>query len=263
MTGAVSFDSNSLQSFNPATQVGIVTNVIEHTNLPEKDMDLIAIANANKSVIPNIEYPNKRIRLEGAIKGSSQSDLDTRIDTFKGYFRGKDKNLDINYAGTTRRYIATANAISVNRVGGLLYATFEIDFVCTEPFGRETSLTTLFTQTGYTSASLVATPTVAGNAPIQLPVITITINSITGVGDFIQLSNNNNNQEILLYGLGIEDGDVIIVDSINQEVTIDGDPVDYNGSFIELVPGAASIAYADGFDTRNINIKGEYYKRYL
>lgn len=263
MTGSISFDSNSLQTFSPLTRSGIVTNVIDHADLPEKEMSLYAIANADASVIPNVEYPNRIIKIAGVLAATSQSNLDALIDTFKGYFRGKDKNLDINYAGSTRRYIATVNSIGIKRNGSLSFAEFSIEFVCTIPFGSDTSATSIINQVGYTSSSYTVAPTIGGNAPEQLPVFTITINSFTGAGDYLQISNNDNGQEILLYGQGIEAGDVIVIDSINKEVTIDSDPVDYNGTFIELAPGAASITYSDGFDTRNVDIQASYFKRYF
>lgn len=263
MNGDIAFNSHDLQTYSPASDVGIVTNLIEHTNIPEKIAELYAIADADGSSIPAINYPSKKIAIGGAIRGSSQDDLDSRIDAFKGYFNGKDKNLDVDYAGTTRRYIATANTISITRKQLALYATFAIEFVCTQPFGVETSATNITNQSNYTSATLNMTPTIAGSAPYQYPVITITIDALSGSGDFIQISNDNNGQLMLLYGLGLTAGDVIVIDCFARTVTVDGEIVDYGGVFLELEPGANSLTYTDGFTTRTVDILAEYYKRYL
>lgn len=264
MDGNLTFNSNNLQTFNPATGVGIVTNDINHTNLPDKVAQLFAKADANGSVIPAVNYPSKKITIAGVIAGSSQADLDNRIDTFKGYFNGKDKNLDIVYGSSTRRYIATVNGMSVTRQQNLLWATFDIEFICTNPFGIDTAPTNLFTaKTGFTSATFTETPTIGGNAPYQLPVFTITVNSLTGSGDYIQISNDNNNQELMLYGAGITAGDVIVVDSANRKVTINNNEVDYYGTFLELEPGANSLTFTDGFTTRNIDVSAQYVKRWL
>jgi phage-related protein len=243
--------------------VGIITNVIEHTNLPDKVTELYSLAHANGSAIPAINYPSKKVSIGGAIKGSSQADLDSRIDTFKGYFNGKDKNLDIAYGSSTRRYIATANAISVSRTQKSLWATFTIEFVCTNPFGMDTSATSLISKLNHTTATYTAAPTVAGSAPYQLPVFTITIDVLTGAGDYVQISNDNNNQQILIYGLALANGDVIVIDCANRTVTRNGIEIDYYGSFLELEPGANSITYTDGFTTRQVDIVVTYYKRYL
>ena len=265
MNGDLSFNGNDLQTYNRGTQVGINTNVIEHTNIPEKLFTLFSIANADYSAIPNIDYPSKKIKIAGTIHGSSQDDLDSRIDTFLGYFVGKDKNLDIDYAGSTRRYIATENVTSIEREQKALFAKFTIEFICTQPFGRDTSSTNLFSSNNQTDASETFTPTIGGNAPYQLPIITLTIDALTGTNDYIQISNDQNGQSMLLIGLGITAADVIVINSETREVTVNGDVVDYEGVFLELTPDSApaSITISNGFETRTIDYLGIYYKRWL
>lgn len=264
MNGDLTFNSNDLQTFNIATQVGIVTNSIEHTSLPEKVMQLYGLADADGSSIPAINYPSKKITIGGIIVGSTQADLDSRIDTFKGYFTGKDKNLDIAYGSGTRRYVATPNAVSVVRQQKALFATFQVEFLCTNPFGLDTSSTNLWTaKNNFTSATFTETPTVGGNAPFQLPIFTITIDALTGAGDYLLISNDNNNQEIMLNGLGLTAGDVIVIDCVERTVTVNGDEVDYFGTFLELEPGANSITYTDGFTTRTVDVSATYVKRWL
>lgn len=263
MDGGLTFNSNDLQTYNPATRVGINTNVIDHTNLPDQIAELYARADADGSSIPDINYPSKKITIAGSIHGSTQSDLDSRIDSFKGYFNGKDKNLDIVYGSSTRRYIATKNAISITRQQKALFATFQVEFICTNPFGLDTSATNITNTLNYTSATKTVTPTIGGSAPLQLPVFTITIDALTGTGDYIQISNDNNGQDILIYGLLLEAGDVLVIDCANRIVTLNDEVVDYNGTFLELEPGANSITYTDGFTTRTVDIVAEYYKRWL
>jgi len=270
MNGNISFNGNNLQTFtefddsgNPYF-VGIITNLIDHTNQPDQVAQLFAMADADGSSIPSINYPFKKVVIGGTIHGSDQADLDNRIDTFKGYFNGKDKNLDIAYGSGTRRYIATKNALSIERDQKNFYATFTVEFVCTVPFGVDTTTTDLWaTKSNFTSATFTETPAVAGNAPFQLPVFTITIDALTGDGDYVQISNDNNNQEILLYGLGLEAGDVIIIDCVERTVTLNGTEVDYYGTFLELEPGANSITYTDGFTTRTVDVAASYTKRWL
>lgn len=263
MNGNISFDSNNLQTFNPATGRGIITNSIEHTDVPTKDVQIFELADANGSSIPSITYPSKLVRIAGALKGTSHADLDNLIDTFKSYFNGKEKNLDIAYGSGTRRYIATANAIGISRQQKLPTAIFSIEFICTLPFGIDTTPTQIAAVSGHTTASLTMSATLGGSAPIQLPEIEITLVSITGDGDYIQLSNDDNGQDLLLYGLGLADGDVIKISAADREVTINDVPVDYTGSFFELPVGPVSITYSDGFTDREVDIDINYYKRWL
>lgn len=264
MTGALSFNANSLQTYSAATHVGIIANVIDHADAPDSTYDLLPIANASRSAMGDEESPSKTIPVGGVIKGSSSADLDARIDAFKAALNGKDKNLDINYAGTTRRYTATApkSGIKIKRNGSLLHATFTVQFICSDPYGRDTTLTNIVNRVNYTSGSATDTPTIGGSAPYQKPIFTITLDALTGTGDYLQISNNANNQAILLYGLGLAAGDVIVIDSEKPQVTVNGNVVDYSGIFLELTPGANSITYSDGFTTRQVDISGGYYKRY-
>lgn len=264
MNGELTFNSNDLQTYDTITRLGINTNLIDHTNMPDQAAQIYAKADTDGSSIPAINYPSKKITIGGTIHGSTQANLDDRIDTFKGYFNGKDKNLDITYGSGTRRYIATKNTLSVQRQDHALFARFTIEFICTNPFGLDTSTTNLWAaKTGFTAATFTETPTIGGNAPYQLPVITITVNALTGEGDYVQISNDNNGQEMLIYGQGIEAGDVIVIDCAQRTVTIDDVEVDYYGTFLELEPGANSITYTDGFLTRNVDVAGVYTKRWM
>ncbi len=264
MNGEVSFDSNNLQTFNPATKTGIITSDIDHIGSPDKIVQLFAKASANGSAIPNIEYPSKRVIVKGSIHGSTSADLDDRIDTFKGYFTGKAKNLDITYSTGTRRYIATPRLLPMARRQRAHFATFKIVYICTEPFGLDTANTDLWAaKTGFTSSSFTETPTIAGSAPVQYPVITITINAFTGSGDYIQVTNDNNNQGILVSGANLAVNDVVEIDCKERTVKLNAVEIDYYGTFLELEPGAAAITYIDGFATRSVDVEGVYSKRWL
>ena len=256
MNGDLSFNGHILQTNN------IVTNVIDHADQPDQNTGFLEVANANRSAITNIDYSSRKISIAGVIKGSSQVDLDNRIDAFKGYFNGKDKNLDINYAGGTRRYIATKNAISISRRGSVNFAPFKVEFICSEPFGLDVTPTVIVDHDANTLGSYTFSATIDGTAPYQLPIFTITVNALTGTGDYIQLTNNANNQSIIILDQNIEAGDILIVNADTHKVTLAGVEIDYTGVFFELEPGNASLTYTDGFSTRNVDIYAEYFKRY-
>lgn len=265
MNGDASFNSNDLNTYTPSAGVGILINKIRHNDGPDTLYNLMAIANANHSSMGDVDSPSKTITIAGVIKGSSQADLDSRIDTFKGYFIGKNKNLDIAYGASTRRYIATVplDHIKIDREdGSRLWAPFKVDAICTQPFGMDTTATVLFNQAARTTIPYTATPTIGGNAEFQLPVFTITINTLTGTGDWVQISNDANGQTMLIIDQGLVNGDVIVIDCAQRIVTLNDVQIDYNGVFIELPPGASSISYTDGFATRNVDLYGEYYKRW-
>lgn len=263
MTGAITFDSNNLQTYSPATHVGIITNGIEHTNLPDKDIALFALANTNQSVIPYVGYPVKKITIKGAIVGSTSADVDSRIDSFKQYFLGKDKNLDIEYNGTTRRYCATVNTISVQRQQKALWAEFQIEFICTLPFGKNTAATTALNQSGRTNSGYTDPYTFLGTAPFQLPVFTITYSAVTGGASFVQIGNSGNGQSIMITDQTWAAADVLEIDVANRTVKKNGVEIDFLGAFPEFAPGAQNFSYSDGFTTRTFTELVTYYPMYL
>lgn len=178
MTGDISYNGNNLQTFNGST--GILVQSIDHRSTPDKAMAVTPLSHRNKSVIPSIFYPSRKVSISGKITGSSQADLDAREDAFKALFIYQDKNLDIGHAGGTRRYIATGQNIKIMRPDGLLDAGFQVDFICTDPWGHDTTATTLISDTNQTSASYAPSCSITnGNAPVQLPIFTYTLNNGT------------------------------------------------------------------------------------
>ena len=263
MTGALTFNGNSLQTYSAATNLGIITNKINHTSLPDHDVAMFALANSNQSVIPYSGYPSKKITISGVIKGSSQSDIDDRIDTFKAYFNGKDKQLDITYGAGTRRYVATANAVAVERNDKNYFATFNIDFICSQPFGCSTSATTALSATGRTSAAYTDAHTFIGSAPYQLPKITVTYTALSGGASFVAFGNNGNGQGITITDQTWVSGDVLEIDVKNRTVKKNGVEIDFIGAFPEFEPGSRNFSYSDGFTTRTFNITVTYNALYL
>lgn len=264
MNGTASYNSNSFNTYSPTTRVGIgiVKDGIDVSSLPDKVTPIYPLADTDGNVASRATYPQKKITINGFIAGSSQTDLDSRIDSFKSLFVKDGKNLDIYFNGASRRYVAVIDGLPIVRQDKPLWATFTITFIC-QPFGSDTSSTQLFSELNHTTSAYTATPTISGNAPIQLPIITITLDALTGTADYIQLTNDLNGQTMLLYGLGLTAGAVIVINSITKTVTVNGVQVEVFGSFITLTPGASSISYTDGFLTRQVDIVAEYYKQYL
>lgn len=253
---AISFNSNSLQTDN------IITQDIPHFGASGKRATPYTISHANKSVIPFIEYPNKVIPVGGQIVGTSVSDLDTQIDIFNGYMLAENANLDIGYAGSTRRYVSTPTSINITRPNGLLVANFTVQFVCTEAFGKDTAVTTAISASGRTMALYDDSYTFEGTAPYQLPVITVTYSAVGDVtSKSVSISNNDTGQTITVTRI-FTAGDVLQVVASTGKVTVNGTEVEFSGAFPVFVPGAGTVGYSDGFSTRTFDYDVSYTKRY-
>lgn len=252
------FDGNTITS-----PVFVLTE-IDHYSIPTKDVPIYKLAFANKSSIPWTNYPSKGIRVTGYIFCDNVSDsVEANVDLLKSYLLAQDANLDIPYGSGTRRYVATVNKLDIKKSISSKAVSFTLEFICSQPFGKDVDATVLVNDTGVTTPNETYPITIEGTAPFQYPKIQIEINSLTGTGDYVQISNDNNGQEMLLYGLGLAASDVIEIDSFERTVTVNDVPVEYLGTFLELTPGSNSITYTDGFTTRNVDILIDYHRRYI
>lgn len=251
------FDGNSLQTDN------IITNDIDHFSGPNKNAPIYAVGHGNRSAIPWVGWPSKTITITGTLLSDSIADMDALIDTFKGYFIGKDKFLDIGYNGSTRRYTCTPEQPVITRPGGLTYATFSIVFDCTVPFGQNTSPTTALSQTGRTLGIYADSHTFVGNAPFQYVIATFTYTAITGGTNKTVTFGNNANSQGISITRNWAANDTLQIDTFNKLVTVNGAVVPFTGAFPEFPPGGQAMGYSDGLTTRTFNVNIVYYPAWL
>lgn len=246
--GSVSFDSNSLQTAN------ILTQDIDHASLPTKNASPFAISHANRSTIPYINYSSKQITISGEINGSNITDLDARIDSFKSYFNGANKNLDIGYNSGTRRYIGTVTDIQIQRPGGLAYASFSVTIFCIYPFGMDISTTTAITATGRTLSTFSDNFTIAATAPYQLTIATFTLTAVSSTGlQTMTYGNAAAGQQISIARSNWAVSDVVVIDSTTSTVTVNGALFDFAGGFPQFGTGSQTATYGDTFTSRTFN----------
>src|SRR4051794_36997994 len=105
----LSFDSFSLQSSS------VVFSAFEDGDAPERQLDIYNLLGGGGAVISDDTYYRKVIPSQGVIQGSSVSNLETLIDTFQAAMAKRNKNLDVGYAGGTRRYVATPSKVAIKR----------------------------------------------------------------------------------------------------------------------------------------------------
>jgi hypothetical protein len=263
MSVNISFDGHSLQTTGTSS---IITNTITHAGLPTKRAQYYALSHANASFLPFVEYPTKPITITGTLVSDTIADMDALLDTFDSYFIAQDANLDIDWNGSTRRYIATATNMLVDRPGNLAWANFTVTFTTQSAFGRDTTSTTALTATGRTSANYSDSVTFNGTAPWQLPIATITVTAQTGLagvtGSYILWGNAGTGQQIYVNRTWTN-GDVLVIDCTQKTVTVNGLPVAFSGAFPTFPPGSQTIGYSDNFSTRTFNITVTYTAAYL
>jgi hypothetical protein len=171
----------------------ITLRQLQHESAPERDLTLVQRSSADGEVLITERYGNKRIMLRGTLIADSSAELEQRIDEIKELFSRVQKNLDIAYAGSTRRYIATCASHSFDRdYFHINFVPWMAEFMVSS--GEGSDLTTTIAQNAfvmdipdqeYEEASF----SFAGSKAPR-PVITINGTVITGQSPASQFNTN-------------------------------------------------------------------------
>lgn len=256
MTG-ITFDSFSLNSDGIYT-----TDPGDLFNAPPINVSAENLAEADGSVIVKRRLDPKVFTLSGYMVADTVVALDTLLDTFKNALNKQGQNFDVDYAGGTRRYVATPRNIMISRPRGLNSAGWSVEFYCAVPVGSETAPEDLFTTAVNTLSQVTQSFTVNGSYKAE-PVLTITIDSITGgTTKTITLSNASTLRGISVTRTWIAN-DVLEVDCLNKTLYVNNTTVEYTGQFPSWDPGNNGIVYLDDFTTRSVDLAAIYTRRYL
>lgn len=245
------------------------TSTIDHTQPFSRNLPTFNLARAHGAVITDSTYNTKTIPHSGTIYGTSQSDIQSKIDAFNATMTGFNANLDIGFAGTTRRYIATpasARAWQDNTANN--WARFEVQYTVTQ-FGTDTSATTLISNVANTTASYAPSVTISGSAPLQPLLITVTVTAATGLtGKTITVTTAAGLALAVKRNWTV--GEVLTIDesallnSNGQPVKVGSTAVDFTGYFPSLAPGSGQVlTFGNDFTTRTLTYNISQIKRWL
>lgn len=242
----------------------IITSDVDDGGAGERGLSMFSLVNANGAVITDSIYNTKTINITGLLKSTTLAGLEALIDTFHAIFTVRDKNLDIGYGVSTRRYICTAKDVNIKRpVRGANWANFEVSMVATIPFGSDTTTTSALNATGRTAQTYSDNYTFLGSAPVQLPTFTISLTAVTGgTSATVSIGNGGNGQTIVVTRTWAA-ADILIVDCYNKTVKVNGVEVTFNGAFPEFPVGAGVLTYVDTFTTRTFSITATYSVMYM
>jgi hypothetical protein len=228
MPSTISFNSYNLQTAN------IITEKILHTSTPDFDLLTEQKARRNGSFIMANYWTKKTIIASGHIIGTSVSDLDSRIDTLKRNLAGQELNLDIGYSGGTRRYIATAKKLDIEREHYNNYwCPFSIEFSCVDPFGRATTPLS-YEILNQTTSPVSLTVPISGSVPAY-PTLTIYFDAVNTVS-VVQIENITTG-DIMTITRSFAASSTLIINCNTLSVTYNAADQDYSGIFPDFVLG--------------------------
>lgn len=255
---AITYDGNSLNT------TSIIVNDIDDGDAPNRSLSEFDIPRSGGSAVTDVTNNSKDINIVGKLIGTSMSNVETLRDTFLAYFNNQYKNLDIGYAGSTRRYVCTPRKPQISRpVRGSNWMAFQLSFK-TKGYGQDTSATTLKSNvTIGTSPSTQTLTSIGGSAPEQMLRIQITVFSATlGTSNIITVENDTTGQVMSIERLWAV-SDVLEIDYANHTVKVNGTTVEWTGPFPNFAPGTHDLIVTADFSAFSLRLTVDHYRRYL
>jgi len=223
----ISFNGYGLQNSN------IITSDINIEDI-ERDFQTVPVPNGHGQILNSDFWRSKQIRIKGTLVAATRAELETLIFNFKKELAVQEKNFDrIMGDGTKRRWICSATTIDVDASQhyAITRATFNVVFDVLVPFGQKTA----YTSSSFSVSDLIFSEILEneGNAPGS-PVWILVITAATAV-TAVNITNNTTGQEIEITE-SITSSGVLIFDSENKEVSLNGTEIDFDGQFPTLNP---------------------------
>lgn len=249
----ISFDSNNLSS------AYLLVNRLNKSDAPDRDLQVEALAFQDGFVVPTDFWRSRTIKIEGMIVADSASQLGSLLDTLKQNLSGVNKNLDVDYGSSTRRYKATLKSLKAPEdFYNITYLPYEAEFLC-QPLGMATQYLNV-SSNDVTTSSKTVDMTVVGTYRPQ-PIITVTFSSETGASA-VSMTNSDTGDTITITK-AFNAADVLVINCEEQKVTVNGVQVDFNGPIPLFKTESNSLVFSFPATARNVDISIDYLPLYL
>jgi len=231
----ITYDSTTILDSN------YITRIVGHESSPDREINAVKLARQDGEVIINDSFNPKRIVVEGILVGSSMENLETRIDTLKELFSRKDKNLDIEFAGGTRRYVCRMASCQIRRDHyNIIHVPYKVTFFIASGIGTDTAETTALEDTGIVTDDTDNEVTFLGSYQPK-PRHKITINTL-GNADVVRITNEDTDEYMEVDLDGFSGSDYLEIDEEEQTVTKNGTTnLEFRGKFPSVVIGANNL----------------------
>jgi len=241
MPQSIQFDSTELRNTT------YIPRFVKHESATERELNILNLARSDGGVLVNDRRGVKRITLQGILTGTSESALETAIDSMKELFSRQQKNLDISWAGSTRRYVATCAFHNFDRdFFHLLYVPWTAEFVVVSGVGKDTTSTAEKHNITVNANPYSFSCTFAGSAKPK-PTITLEFGTGHTYPRGIQIKNTTTGEKIIFNKTSaLANGDTIVIDFENKKITLEGVEQPFYGVFPDLIIGANSLELSVG-----------------
>lgn len=266
-------------SFNGVSFQSIANGQITDHNfdeMPEIRSSQNAVSSAHRSITSGRFFITKRASVNIAVQGELH-ELQAILGRIRQLIQYRSRDLVLtrgvpiltgsgyDLSQTTDITFKAVNVVAANlRPSSAKQQVITVDFSIDEPIGIGSNQQTLLNSTGVTTASTsidLSAIDLQGTFQEQYPVYKITINSITN-GSTPSLTIVNGLSQIVITQ-AFAAADVIIIDTDQMKVTLNGEIIDFAGGFPFIADPDSTIIISNTFTARNMNIEVKTNPRYI
>ncbi len=224
----------------------IVTGVVLDESTPQA-LNLMKLAREDGAKLISSNYEPKKVSISGIISGTSRSDLETNIDTFKKNTMIIEGNLDIDYEIGYRRFTVDCSQCVVTREHhNITVAAFELNYVASNPpFAEEVDavggspvIDEAFSADRLDLVEEAFSCMFSGTAEPK-PKVIFRLDTVGNL-DTIKLKNLTTNIQIEV-GTAFSDSDVLDIDTEDKYVRLSGTDIEFEGVFPEFDLGLNNL----------------------
>lgn len=240
---------------------GIVVTSTDVYSAPSNNIQVDDMAERDGALIVQQRYKSKSFKIEGLLRADSRTAVEQLRDTFITGMSSKNQAFDIDYAGSIRRYLASAENIIISDQS-ISTMSFTVNLLCPDGVGWDVGSTALIASSNTTAASALVPITVGGTYKAE-PTITVVVNTVTGgTTQTITLGNGETLRSMSVTRTWAN-GDRLEVNTLQGTVFVNGVAADFRGQLPSFAPGVGTFSYLDSFTTRDTTITASYARRWL
>jgi len=237
----------------------LIINRLNKSDAPIRELQSENLSFQDGHSIVTDFWRSRTISIGGMINATSSAHLGDLLDTLKGDLSAKEKNLDVDYGGATRRYVGTLVGLNApEEFYNINHLPYTAEFLC-QPFGKATSTTT-FTSNDVTASSETDSLTIVGSYKPQ-PIIQLTFDTASSV-TAVSFENTTTGDTIEIEE-AISATDVLIIDTETHKVTLEGTQVDFDGPMPDFTTGSNSFTITTDSTSHQYDLEITYSAQYL
>lgn len=225
---AIQFEGFVLQSDN------VISSIILDSSTPMREVTRFNIPRQDGLGVIGDYFRERKIKITGVLKYDTGEDLENGLDTMKKGLMVLEGNMYRKVNDTIRVIRATLTnpneMFSRREAYHVSFCPFDLEFTSFDPMWKSLDYVAV-ENLGITNPAYSNIFVNEGTYKTD-PVLTIDIVSATSV-TAIEFTNNQNGDTIEIVR-AFSAADLVVIDTENKSVTVNGIEVDYNGEFPQL-----------------------------